>query len=445
MNPQTRRLLSFTAAVLIAVFGLSMVEGQSPFEIQVFVDNDTLIVYVPQAGLVSLDGLGLQVQRNGQNESYRLQDYPAFGIPFSTVITPVCFRLREAGTQIPLPTQCPPNATFTQDLAPVNVFWYDPVANTPRTITLILNGMPFAYCPAGNNLCVSTFTPPTHTPIPTATITPTITPTPEFTPTPTLTPTPEFTLTPTPYLHFEGRNTDWTPQIETINGIEVALVPPGCFTMGSEDIDDAPPHEQCIDEPFYIGVTEVSNAQYARCVDERVCTPPADQTYFADRDYADHPVVYVDWFQARDFAEWWGARLPTEREWEYAGRGVESWEYPWGDDWGLAMANISGSSDGYNITAPVGSFPEGSSWVGAFDMSGNAWEWMNSLYDDYPYDPDDGREVDTGDRTAVMRVLRGGAWGLIQGFARVARRYRDYSLYWYADFGFRVVLGAPPT
>ncbi len=433
MNPQTRRLLSFTAAVLIAVFGLGMAAAQTPFEIQVFVDNDTLIVYVPQAGVVFLEGLGLQVQRSGQNEAYRLQDFPAFGIPFSTVITPACFRLREAGTQIPLPMECPPTATFTQDLAPVNVFWYDPVANTPRTITLTLNGMPFAYCPAGNNLCVSIFTPPTYTPPPTATITPTITN------------TPEFTLTPTPFPRFEGHNIDWTPQITTVNGIEVAFVPPGCFTMGSADFDTAPLHAQCLDEPFYIGVTEVTNAQYARCVDDGACTPPDDQTYFADRDYADHPVVYVDWFQTRDFAEWWGGRLPTEREWEYAARGVESWNYPWGDDWDSARANISGSGDGFDLTAPVGSFLNGASWVGALDMSGNVWEWTNFIPEEYPYNPNTGREANTGSEVDVRSVLRSGSWVFDHDYARAALRSSVDSNHGGNSVGFRVVVGSPPT
>lgn len=200
------------------------------------------------------------------------------------------------------------------------------------------------------------------------------------------------------------RNADWKPYFETFDGVEMALVPAGCFDMGENGAGG----RQCFDEPFWIGRYEVTNAQYKRCVDAGECTPPHDTTYYEDPDYADHPVVYVDWFQAVDYAKWRGSKLPTEAEWEYAARGPDALIFPWGNEFNSAHLNSGLSDDRYDETAPVSSFPTGASWVGALDMSGNVWEWVSSAYADYPYMADDGRE-DPG-RTDFRGVLRGGAW-----------------------------------
>jgi formylglycine-generating enzyme required for sulfatase activity len=87
----------------------------------------------------------------------------------------------------------------------------------------------------------------------------------------------------------------------------------------------------------------------------------------------------------------------------------------------------------------------GASWVGALDMSGNVWEWTNTLYAPYPYDSGDGREADTGGRTDVRRVVRGGSWLNSQDNARAASRSRYYPLNRLNINGFRVVLGGVPS
>lgn len=128
----------------------------------------------------------------------------------------------------------------------------------------------------------------------------------------------------------------------------------------------------------------------------------------------------ISWFEAQAYAAWWGGRLPTEAEWEYAARGPEGLIYPWGDD--FAADNVVFFSNSGRKTADVGSIPAGVSWVGALDMSGNVWEWVSSLYQPYPYKANDGRES-TSD-TNSGRVLRGGGWNNDVNDLRAAFRGR---------------------
>jgi formylglycine-generating enzyme required for sulfatase activity len=233
-----------------------------------------------------------------------------------------------------------------------------------------------------------------------------------------LTPLPTATPTPNPLQaalqlaqNFSGGNRDWQP-FATIfpndpTGAEMMLVPAGSFMMGSEDGagDEQPVHEQVFDAPFWIDRTEVTRAMYAQCVAAGECSATPENQY-STRDT--QPINRVTWFQARDFCVWRGARLPTEREWEYAARGPDNWVYPWGDDF-VAENAVYGSNSG-NVTADVGSKPRGISWVGALDMSGNVWEWVSSIYRPYPYKVDDGRESNGNANSA--RVLRGGSFYL---------------------------------
>jgi len=105
-------------------------------------------------------------------------------------------------------------------------------------------------------------------------------------------------------------------------------------------------------------------------------------------------VVVVSWDDAKAYCEWAGKRLPTEEEWQQACQGTDGREYPWGSSFGSGNANIRGSGDGYDKTAPVGSFSGGASPYGAMDMSGNVWEWTTSL-------------MQSG---SDWRVLRGNGW-----------------------------------
>ncbi len=215
----------------------------------------------------------------------------------------------------------------------------------------------------------------------------------------TQTPAPAFLATATAQADLA---TTWEPVIETFDGVEMVLVPAGCFWMGSNtgDPDEQPVHEQCFDEPFWIDRYEVSQAQFAAFDGE------ADDTNSFEGD--DLPRENITWHEARDFCEKRGARLPTEKEWEYAASGPDNLVYPWGNEWDASRVNSDFDTDDYENTAPVKAFPDGASWVGAEQMSGNVWEWVSSRYEPYPYEADDGRESLDANR---LRVLRGGSRG----------------------------------
>jgi serine/threonine-protein kinase len=192
----------------------------------------------------------------------------------------------------------------------------------------------------------------------------------------------------------------------------MVYVPAGEFEMGSTEgnADEQPVHTVALDA-FWLDQTEVTNAQYQTCVTAGACDPSsyADESNF---NAADQPVVGVSWFDVVDYCTWVGGRLPTEAEWEYAARGPEGFVYPWGDSWqpGLANCDEDDCEDGFEYTAPVGSFYQGASWVGALDMVGNVWEWVADWYDAdyYARSP---RENPTGPEDGAYRVLRGGSWG----------------------------------
>jgi formylglycine-generating enzyme required for sulfatase activity len=215
---------------------------------------------------------------------------------------------------------------------------------------------------------------------------------------------------------------------------------------------------QCFDEPFWIDKFEVMNAQF------RAVTGGEPPTY---RNGDLIPVNNINWFDARDFCQLRDARLPTEREWEYAARGPDSLTYPWGNTF-ISNAAVYGRSydAGHEPIIDEGGNPlrpQGASWVGAVDMAGNVWEWTSTRYDDvdssdvftlelqglypYPYTKDDGRERDETveeheARLAIYtaRVLRGGGYGVHASLLRAAIRdwYNPGSANF--DIGFRCAL-----
>ncbi|MBL8130782.1 MAG: formylglycine-generating enzyme family protein [Anaerolineae bacterium] len=231
---------------------------------------------------------------------------------------------------------------------------------------------------------------------------------PAATPTLAATATPEQTPTPAATNPSAvSANADWTPQTTVFDGVEMVLVPPGCFMMGNDAgrRDERPAHEQCFAAAYWIGKYEVTNAQYG-----------SPGRFEGDS----RPRENLLWSEARDFCASRGARLPTEAEWEYAARGPNAYIYPWGNT--LNADNLVFDQNSNGETQPVGSKPAGASWVGALDMSGNVFEFVSSAYARYPFDPADGRE--DLDNAEAPRVYRGGINSYIDNGAGAAIRFR---------------------
>lgn len=156
--------------------------------------------------------------------------------------------------------------------------------------------------------------------------------------------------------------------------------------------------------------------------------------YTSGPEFPDYPVFGVSWYEAVAYATWADQRLPSEVEWEIAGRGPEGRRWPWGDSWREGLANTAEA--GIHNTTPVGIFPEGASAFGCFDLVGNVFEWTVSAYRPYPYHSDDGREDLRG---TEPRTLRGCSWNHRgQYFTRLSYRFQADPATRHSDIGFRL-------
>ncbi|OGT93241.1 MAG: hypothetical protein A2286_12260 [Gammaproteobacteria bacterium RIFOXYA12_FULL_61_12] len=243
------------------------------------------------------------------------------------------------------------------------------------------------------------------------------------------------------------------------SGMEFVRIEGGSFQMGSpageEDRESDERQHPVSVGGFYMGKTEVTNAQYRRF------KPGHDSSSGSNGD--DQPVDQVDWNDATAYADWLSKetgkqyRLPTEAEWEYAARAGTDTARHWGDDPDRACrydnvadktaggswpdGSIHNCDDGYGNTALVGSF-EPNRW-GLYDMLGNVEEWTCSAYaKDYS-----GSEKQCVSKDAnLSRVIRGGSWLTASTKkARSASRNEGKSGDQYLGVGFRLLGELPES
>ena len=267
--------------------------------------------------------------------------------------------------------------------------------------------------------------------------------------------------------------------IRAHTGMEMRRIPTGKFTMGSARREpgrraNEVPREVALSRPYYLGVREVTNAEYRQFRTEHLSGVIRDRSLDQDN----HPVVSVSWQEAAEFCNWLSAqdglpaayvaqgenlvpvapattgyRLPTEAEWEWAARydGSRAMRrYPWGsalpiapkagnfaDRSSLAVLDtaLNDYDDGVPTTAPVGSFPANP--LSLYDLGGNVTEWVQDFY---TVSPDLGGAPTTdptGPATGSRHVVRGSSWRSAS-IPELRLAWRDYAEGKAQHIGFRI-------
>ncbi len=257
----------------------------------------------------------------------------------------------------------------------------------------------------------------------------TLTPLPPASPTATFTPT-------------AGIGSNWT---RLADGMAMVYVLEGNFSMGGPLTDDQKPSHTVYLDAFWIDQTEVTNAMYTQCVQAGACQPPSltssstHDNYYHDSQYANYPVIWVDWMKAQAYCNWAGVRLPTEAEWEKAARGTSGKPYPWG--YSLPSSDRLNFNSSVGDTTAVGSYPSGASPYGALDMAGNVYEWTSDWYGDTYY-ANSPASNPQGPASGLYRVRRGGGWDSYDSLVRTTFRINSKPVVALNDIGFRCARSA---
>ena len=277
---------------------------------------------------------------------------------------------------------------------------------------------------------------------------------------------------------------DPRPEVMSLDVMAFCRVPAGRFFMGSSpsdsdamgrEVEGAGDYSMAYD--YFMARYPVTVAQFQQYLNASGVTPKDPD---CTKGAANTPVVRINWYEAMAFCDWlsecWWAKgvlpegyrvsLPSEPEWEKAARGgyevvaqpavgrlmsvLEKVEpikpnllpqrrYPWSNE--FIEEYLNSFRSGWMRCSGVGAFPQGASPYGCEEMSGNVWEWMRSVYGDYPYatggESLSARESLEEDRS---RVLRGGAFSFNSRFVRAASRLNARPESRSGYIGFRVVV-----
>ena len=203
----------------------------------------------------------------------------------------------------------------------------------------------------------------------------------------------------------------------------MVLIPAGPFMMGCNDavdtqcMPDERPFHQVTLSAFEIDPTEVTLAEFAKCLAANVCAGSEAPT----TNPVDWPIGYISWDVANAYCTWVGKRLPTEAEWEKAARGADGRKYPWGNtDPDCSHANTQGCG---GRVVGVGSLPLGASPYGVLGMAGNVSEWVEDLYSAAYYANSPASDPVNTVGGGRDRALRGGDYASPGNLTRVSTRF----------------------
>lgn len=223
-------------------------------------------------------------------------------------------------------------------------------------------------------------------------------------------------------------------------GIKFIFIQSGCFQMGNDEkptdqtVGESPSHRVCIDKPFYMGETEVTQKQWQDVMGNNPSKSKVE----------DKPVERVSWNDIQEFIQKLNAneggaffRLPTEAEWEYAARAGSDTDFSFGDNEGSLAKYAWFGNLGYKGTPHEVAQKEPNDW-GLYDMHGNVWEWVQDWYDGTYYSNSPANNP-TGPETAKYRVYRGGSYIGKATNLRSAVRFSALPSTRTHDLGFRLV------
>jgi len=278
------------------------------------------------------------------------------------------------------------------------------------------------------------------------------------------------------------------PHIDIADPPFVSFEPKEPFNMGSSINKEEQPIHPVKLSPYWLGKYPVTNKEFSEFIksggyeNEEYWFDEESRFRFDGREFLEElnkdkekaprlwldeqfgkgrqlaPVVGVSWYEAMAYCRWWThaygqqwakkqglnqgviMRLPTEAEWEFAARGFEGREYPLGNtpEPGPERANYNDSKLGQ--TSSVGSYPQGKTPEGVWDMAGNVWEWCYDWYGNYEQELS---ENPVGSDEAGHRVLRGGSWNLNPHWLLGANRNWNNSQSWNNIIGFRCARAYP--
>jgi formylglycine-generating enzyme required for sulfatase activity len=194
-------------------------------------------------------------------------------------------------------------------------------------------------------------------------------------------------------------------------GMKFIFIQSGCFQMGNENpptdqtVGETPSHRVCIDKPFYLGETEVTQKQWEDVMGNNPSKNKVE----------DKPVDRVSWNDVQEFIKKLNAkeggnyfRLPTEAEWEYAARAGSDDDYSFGDSPGSLATYAWFGNLGYKGSPHEVAQKEPNAW-GLYDMHGNVWEWVQDWYDGTYYSNSPANNPQ-GPEAGKYRVYRGGSY-----------------------------------